>query len=166
MAEGQFREDLYYRLSVLELTIPPLRRRREDIVTLVKHFLKLAGSQRNFSSEALEILKTYDWPGNVRQLRNLVTKLSIMAPEDINCFTAEDVRSMLNKWEIKKTQSAEQTGQQLMSRSINAEKERVMAALGETGYCITAAARMLGVSRNTLYNKIRKYKIDIQKSAK
>ena len=166
MAEGQFREDLYYRLSVLELTIPPLRRRREDIVTLVKHFLKLTGSQRNFSSEALEILKTYDWPGNVRQLRNLVTKLSIMAPEDVNCFTAEDVRAMLNKWEIKKTQSAEQTGQQLMNRSINAEKERVMAALGETGYCITAAARMLGVSRNTLYNKIRKYKIDIQKSAK
>ena len=161
MKEGQFREDLYYRLSVLEVTIPPLRSRRGDIIPLVHHFLRQTGSRHYFSPEALERLKCYAWPGNVRQLRNLVTKLSVTASKDTDCFQLEDVEEILRKWEMDAGSFASEEVQETLA---DREKASIIAALRAVDYQISAAARHLGIHRNTLYNKIKKYSIDIHKT--
>ncbi|MCG8426082.1 MAG: sigma 54-interacting transcriptional regulator [Chromatiales bacterium] len=88
MVEGKFRQDLFYRLNVVMLTIPPLRNRREDIPSLANHFLSRIAAHRNqkqksFSAEAMELLVNFSWPGNVRQLNNLVEQTTVLAPSDI-----------------------------------------------------------------------------------
>jgi two-component system NtrC family response regulator len=97
VTKGRFREDLYYRLSVIPLHIPPLRERREDITALANHFLKKLGAPRGvkFSDQAMSIMKKYDWPGNIRELQNTVErslilrKGSVIEPADINLPTAK-----------------------------------------------------------------------------
>ena len=161
MRAGTFREDLYYRLSVLEITIPPLRERRDDIPLLLQHFLHQMGTRHRFTPESMKRLQSYGWPGNVRQLRNLVTKLSIAAPKGEEFFPTEDVEQILNKWELDAGVSPSEAPKSLSAR----EKEDIIAALQEARYSISAAARSLGISRNTLYNKIKKYSIQIKETA-
>lgn len=79
--EGKFREDLYYRLNVFTLVLPPLTERREDIPLLVSHFLETAPKPARISSDALQILMNYSWPGNVRELRNTVERIALMAED-------------------------------------------------------------------------------------
>jgi transcriptional regulator with PAS, ATPase and Fis domain len=155
VAEGAFREDLYYRLNVLNLTVPPLRMRREDIPLLARHFLarcarSLRKSVLGFSPEALDLLTAYGWPGNVRELENSIERATNLAmgeliqPADLPLETRQ--RAMLRAYEP-------QPAQDLSSHEMHA----IVAALKSTGGNIRLAARQLNVSRGGLYNKMSRF---------
>lgn len=149
--QEQFREDLYYRLNVFPVDVPPLRNRKEDIPLLLDHFLKIQSTktgkpQKQFSKNAMNILtKHYDWPGNVRELQNLVERLctiikeDVIHPRDISFFT-------FSKQEI--------TDLSLKDAVSLFEKQYIQEALDKTHGNRTKAAELLGIHRNTLQNKL------------
>ncbi len=150
---GRFREDLFYRLCVLDLELPPLRERREDIELLAYHFLrKLAPGLnplvRGFSALALQQMHAYQWPGNVRELRNRVERALVMCEKRVICPLDLQL------------EPAPQTEEQptLAEVRAQAEQQAMQSALNATGNNIVAAARQLGVSRVTLYRMLDKYK--------
>lgn len=157
--EGKFREDLYYRLSAIEIQIPPLRERREDIMLLMNHFLAQINLDTPFTPEAVALIKDYDWPGNVRQLRNLATKLSLL--DDRTVFDCQDVMQALKLEPVKPPKAASGN---LGDGVRDVEREMVVRALEECNMCISHAARKLGISRSTLYSKIKKLEIALEKS--
>lgn len=150
-AEGRFREDLYYRVNVFSIAIPPLRERREDIPPLAEHFLKRFTQSMNkpvtrFAVETLELMREFDWPGNVRELQNaieravLVCKTSEIQPDDLPL------------------QVSDSRGKPSNGRSLSdVERQHVKKMLEETGWNVYQAARLLEIDRVTLYNKIKKY---------
>ena len=153
-----FRADLYYRLAVLPLRVPPLRERKEDIPLLVKHFLDSSIRQHGRSSlrvhlDAHRALDQYNWPGNVRELENLVERAVVTCPHSTmhapdffgNQAILHDPNGDLNSV----SKAARQT----------AERERILQALSETQGDKTRAARLLKISRSNLYNKLRTYQI-------
>jgi len=155
VAEGAFREDLYYRLNVLNLTVPPLRMRREDIPLLARHFLtrcarSLRTSVQGFAPDALELLSAYAWPGNVRELENSIERATNLATGEL--IQAADLpletrpRATLRHHEP-------QPAQDLSSHEMHA----IVAALKSTGGNIRLAARQLNVSRGGLYNKMSRF---------
>jgi DNA-binding NtrC family response regulator len=156
VAQGRFREDLFYRLNVIEIRIPPLRERREDIPLLAAHFIaKLApevGKPVTEASEgALRILMDHDWPGNVRELENaieraLVTSRASVLAEDDFAFLASAARE--RAWTVPPNMSLEQL-----------EAEAIKAALARTAGNVKEAAAQLGIDRSTLYEKIKRYEI-------
>jgi two-component system, NtrC family, response regulator AtoC len=150
--DGDFREDLFYRLNVIPITLPPLRDRRDDIPLLVEHFLDHLNIETNrriegVSAEALAVLMRYDWPGNVRELRNVlerglvVAKGSLVQPDDLG-LTVSAMRS-----------DAFDTSLSLEE----VERRHITAVLQGSGGNVTQAARTLAIDRVTLYNKIKKY---------
>jgi DNA-binding NtrC family response regulator len=155
VAQGSFREDLYYRLNVFSITLSPLRDRREDIPLLVEHFVKKHSSAMNkhvssVSAEALELLKAHDWPGNTRELQNaieravLVCKGQEIQPCDLP-FHPGNSKPLSN------------------SKSLSAlEAQHIKRVLDETGWNISRAARWLEIDRVTLYNKINKYQLRLE----
>lgn len=154
---GKFREDLFYRLNVIALTVPPLRDRTEDIPLLAKYFLEQF-SQRNhkafhgFSPRAMDLLLRYAWPGNVRELENVVERAVILAPGDL--ITERDLPMGLQETGIDHFPEVE-------VRSLeDAERKAIMRTLAEVDNNKSAAARILGVSRVTLRNKIRKFGLE------
>jgi DNA-binding NtrC family response regulator len=147
--EGDFREDLFYKLNVFSLTIPPLRERRSDIPLFCNYFLKkIAGSMNKpmtgFSAEAWDRLRTYDWPGNVRELRNAIERAIVVARD--SGITVDDLP-------IPRTQKAAPEDEKLRS----VEKAHILNVLEQTGWNITRSAQMLRIDRVTLYNKMKKY---------
>ncbi|MBY8972137.1 sigma 54-interacting transcriptional regulator [Pseudomonas sp. P867] len=155
VAEGAFREDLYYRLNVLNLTVPPLRMRREDIPLLARHFLQrcarsLRKPVQGFSPEALALLSAHGWPGNVRELENAIERATNLAmgeliqPADLPLETQQ--RATLRLYQP-------QPAQDLSSHELHA----IVAALKNTGGNIRLAARQLNVSRGGLYNKMGRF---------
>jgi two-component system response regulator HydG len=153
--DGGFREDLYYRLNVVNIEMPPLRARGEDVMTLAERFLKSFNQKnqrelRGFSPEARLRLLAYHWPGNVRELMNLVERAVIMAPGPL--IEARDLPGSLL--------SAEPLGQaQLRAGMTIEDMERALIekTLEATGGNRTQAAEMLGITRKTLQNKIKEY---------
>lgn len=151
VSEKQFREDLYYRLSVFELYVPPLRDRGADIQLLVNHFLETFKEKHgrrdlNLSDEAKQRLLAYQWPGNVRQLRNVIDSAVIMA--DSNLILPEDLGL------------SEATGERMESlRMDHWERKLITEALSRTEGNVPNAAKLLGISRATLYRKIEEYGI-------
>lgn len=146
---GTFREDLYYRLNVFSISIPPLRERRSDILLLCNYFLKKLATSINkpiteFSSEAMEQLKTYHWPGNVRELKNAIERAVVVAKG--SCITVDDLP-------IPPCPKAVPEDQRLEA----VESAHIKNVLEETGWNITRAAEILNIDRTTLYNKIEKY---------
>jgi DNA-binding NtrC family response regulator len=148
---GEFREDLFWRLDVVSVEIPPLRDRREDIPLLARHFAEQLGRSMNrknlqLTPAALEALRECDWPGNVRELQNAIERAIVLGRKDV--VDAKDLP----------TRPA--GGPAASARSL-AELERVhiQRTLDETGWNITHAAAILEVDRGTLYNKIRKYEL-------
>ncbi|WP_370980914.1 sigma-54-dependent transcriptional regulator [Agaribacterium sp. ZY112] len=147
--EGRFREDLYYRLNVLELQLPALRDRPEDIVPLLNHFL---GSERDLEPEASQKLQRYAWPGNVRELENSVQRAILLS--DSRTISLADFGLNMQG--------------QVVTASGNVEpnKQDVEQAIKEYRGVITHAARALGLSRQALYRRIEKFQIEISSDVK
>jgi two-component system response regulator AtoC len=151
--EGQFREDLYYRLKVVTMNLPPLKERREDILPLAEHFLKKYTEENNkglinFSPEVIEFMLHYAWPGNVRELENIVEHGVILSKN--NTITLAELPS-----DIIQPISAEEKTIEAITRN------HIFKVLEETRGNISRAAEILGVRRMTLYNKLKKYKLSV-----
>lgn len=151
----RFREDLYYRLNVIELTVPPLRERREDIPLLVKHFLARAirgndVSAATVSDEAMAALTNYNWPGNVRELANAIERAAILSSGEIKC---EDLPpKMQQKISAEK---GRRDGVNLTLEEV--ERRYVLDVLARSEDDKTMAARVLGIDLSTLYRKLKRY---------
>jgi two-component system nitrogen regulation response regulator NtrX len=162
IASGRFREDLYYRLNVVPITVPPLRQRREDIPLLVNHFLasllsEAGAGRRRLTPDAVAALAARDWPGNVRELRNAVERLVILAPgEEI---TAADVASLVGGGGDA-TVSALLTCATFEAFKQEAERSFLTAKLAENDWNVSETARKLDMPRSNLYKKIEKYRLE------
>jgi len=162
--EGKFRQDLFHRVYVFPLTLPPLRERREDIPLLVAHFAKLIGAQNNwksipFSAEAIHALSAYSWPGNIRELRNVVERLMLLATTEE--VTADTVRSALPSG-VSGPMPDTRSGP-LADRVESFERETILAELSRHNYHITNVAKALGLERSHFYKKAGQLGIDVQK---
>ena len=157
---GKFRPDLYYRLSSAEIRIPPLRARREDIPLIARHLIAKAGLNLSLSPGAMEVLMGYHWPGNVRELRNVVRWCSFLESEAP--ITAEEVLQVLADPDDDAAQAPLPRPAQVSLGG--SERRALMEALEQDKFNLTLAARRLGISRTTLYNKIRKHGIQIKKT--
>ncbi|MBJ6751077.1 sigma-54 interaction domain-containing protein [Geomonas anaerohicana] len=151
--QGTFRRDLYYRLNTISITLPPLRERGDDVVVLAKYFFQRFGAVeqnelQGFSPAALAAISAYHWPGNVRELINKVRRALVMAsgkaiePEDLELPRVVPFT------------------RQKQSCALASSREQIIDVLEQTGYCVTRAARVLGVSRPTLYASMRRHGID------
>lgn len=158
--KGQFREDLYYRLHVIPLTIPPIRNRREDIVPFCLHFLeyfcKKYNLKKSFSDGVLEELEQYQWPGNVREIRNFVERMVVMTPPGITEISSIP-SGMLSSQEISAAQPEFPVLSDAPGNNTRLTKEAILAALNASNGNREKAAQMLGISRRYLQYKIREY---------
>ncbi|NVM25784.1 MAG: sigma 54-interacting transcriptional regulator, partial [Desulfobacterales bacterium] len=152
--EGRFREDLYYRLNVIPIVIPPLRERKDDIPLLAEHFLETyfsANSKaiRGFTKEVMQVFMDYDWPGNVRELQNVIEHAVILAKGEVIAVgdLPHDLKETLPRIEEDVT-SLKTT-----------EKNLILRVLQEVKGNKYQAAKKLGITRSTLYGKLRKYGI-------
>jgi DNA-binding NtrC family response regulator len=160
--DGVFREDLYYRLNVLKIIIPPLRERREDIPLIVRHYLQLKQDKRgrkvSFAREAMELLARQNWPGNVRELLNVVERTVINSPENI--VTAENLRNQFEPtYEVlvSEAEFVPKIGDPLTLKEI--EKRHIELILKKNNWVVAKAAKVLGIDRGTLDDKIEKYEL-------
>lgn len=153
----EFREELYYRLNVISIFIPPLRDRKDDIIPLAEHFLKVYGTKMNrnvsrISSEARQVMTNYEWPGNVRELENAIERAVVLAQSDT--IASEDLpfnkiqqpsiiqKAIREQWNLKKL-----------------EKEYIMSTLAECSWNHSRASEKLGIARNTLWRKLKGYNV-------
>jgi Nif-specific regulatory protein len=160
VAEGRFREDLYYRLKVFPLRVPPLRERREDIPLLADHFLKrytaeLGKATGGFSQQAMELLQGYDWPGNVRELQNEVQRLMIQV--DTGGFITPDLLSPRIRQVEGMVERVKPTKGTLKEMMDQLERWLLIEALREHQNNKTAAAKALGITREGLHKKLRAF---------
>ncbi len=161
--EGKFREDLYYRLDVLQIHMPSLRERKEDIPLLLKHYLNVFNSENernitSFSSQALESLIDYDWPGNVRELRNAVERIVVMTINDI--IGVNDIPGHIRYKGSSNPLTNIMPGGNGLDINEN-EKLMIVKALQKCNGNRTEAAKQLGISRRTIIRKIKKFGLDL-----
>ncbi len=151
-AEGNFREDFFYRINVIIIEIPPLRKRKEDIALLVEHFLIKYSQETNkkvdhVTSDAMGLLKQYDWPGNVRELENAIERAVVLSksrtlrPEDFSFIQPSGI----------------QFSESLSLREM--EKEYIQKILEENTWNVTQSAKILGINRVTLHKMIKRYNL-------
>jgi len=154
--KGNFREDLFYRLNVIPIEVPPLRERREDIPELVDYFLQYFATEhgqmpRRITPDGLKILVSYDWPGNIRELRNLIERLVIMTPS--NTITAKNVligeRARADYFSLNALKDARESF----------EKDFITKKLEENNWNISKTAEVLDIERSNLHRKIKAYDI-------
>ena len=151
IAGGKFREDLFYRLSVVPIRVPALRERPEDVRALVPYFLDEFCRRNNFrartvDADVLSILERHTWPGNVRELRNLVERMAILTAGDR--ITVESIP-------LDVREPAVPRGGGLQDVRDGAERERIRQALEQVDWNVSAAARILGTERTSLHKRIR-----------
>jgi two-component system response regulator HydG len=157
VTEGTFRRDLYFRLNVLALRVPPLRQRRQDIPLLVAHFLECLGRdngvEKTISDDALKTLLNYDWPGNVRELENCLERACALS--STNEIQLRDLPTQVYSAPV------ELTGMPQPSAAIvpiaELEKQTILAALAQVNGDKMLAARLLGIGKTTLYRKLKEY---------
>jgi len=158
---GKFREDLYYRLNVVPLYIPPLRERREDIPLLVSHFLsefcrEYGKREKMISASAMEVLKDYHWPGNVRELKNLIERLIIMVSSNTIC--PQDIQSSLRP--VTPADVGRPRGEEtLREAGEQFERDYILERLRANNWNISRTAEKLGIERSTLHRKMNDYGI-------
>ena len=151
--EGKFREDLYYRLNVVTINVPPLRDRREDIPLLANHFLHkftMANSKKinGISGEAMKMLIGYHWPGNIRELENVIERAVVVSKTDE--IIPNDLTEVVQKGLKEST-----------PRTLDeSEKSHISRILEDNDWNISKSAAELSIDRATLYSKIKKYKIE------
>ena len=158
---GKFREDLYHRLNKLEINLPPLRERREDIPLLVRHFLNLQRKKmgKNINGVSRQVQKLfikYEWPGNIRELLNVLESAALISKKDFIDVT--DLPKYLQKISSKDTRIPF-IDREKLSTLDELEKEYILHLLKLTNTNLRKTAGILNVSRTTLYNKLKKYKI-------
>ena len=144
--EGRFREDLYYRLNVIDLHLPALKDRSGDVPLLVNRYLKEFGG-KSVSPDAMRLMETYAWPGNVRELRNAVEKMCVLSPSGE--IGVDDVPDEMKRESSKMLSTSGTLGE--------TEKAKILAVLEEVGGNRTKAAERLGISRRTIYRKLEEY---------
>jgi two-component system nitrogen regulation response regulator NtrX len=162
--QGRFREDLFFRLSVVPITIPPLRERRQDIAVLAEHFMATISRAygrraRRLSPEAMARLQAYDWPGNVRELRNVIERLLIMGHDPM--VEADEVGFLRGDGtpEGRREEAAETAGQRLAEARDAFEREFILRTLARAQGNMSRTAEMLGLERSNLYKKMRAFGI-------
>jgi PAS domain S-box-containing protein len=157
--EGRFRKDLFHRLGQFQLRVPPLRERPEDIAALASHFLSLKAADKSFTGEALAALQAHPWPGNIRELRNLVAKLA-MSSENRQ-ITGGEVSVELSGQLAGDPMAKVRTSAAVPIGNLdNMEEQMIIRALDQTGGHRAQAAEQLGISRRTLSRKLREYGIE------
>ncbi|MCX8070703.1 MAG: nif-specific transcriptional activator NifA [Thermodesulfovibrionales bacterium] len=162
VSQGLFREDLFYRLNVVPIFLPPLRNRKEDIPILIDHFLKSFNRENNknitISSEALSMLISHDWPGNVRELENTIERLVVMSKG--NTINKDDLpinikeQNIKHKYDHKIKEALPLTIEEI-------EKTKIVSALVKSGWVQSKAARFLGITPRQIGYKIKKYNIQL-----
>jgi PAS domain S-box-containing protein len=152
--DGRFRQDLFHRLGQFQLRVPPLRERPEDIVALAEHFLRLKAPRKNFSPKAISALLSHSWPGNIRELRNLVAKVAMESAG------VEIDFSRLNAALTDEPTAQRQTASMPVGNLESMEEQMIIKALERTGGQRTLAAEQLGISRRTLSRKLKEYSIN------
>jgi two-component system nitrogen regulation response regulator NtrX len=162
--KGTFRDDLYFRLNVIPMRVPPLMERIEDIPELVTEFMKDIAlntnlEQKEFSSDAIEVLNRYHWPGNVRELKNLVERLAIMIPEKV--IHAKDIPPPFNKESAMKEGVESYLSSDSYKEAKNKfEKAFIVKKLREFNGNISQTAEAIGIERSNLHKKIKAYGLD------
>lgn len=154
--EGKFRDDLYYRLNVVSIQVPPLRERKEDIPLLAEHFLKKYSIENKkdikwIQQDAMNLLMKYDWPGNVRELENIIERAVVVARGD--SIGPEELPPTLHVTEKKHIKPI------VTKKLKDVEKEHIAYVLKVNNWNIKKSANLLGIDRTTLYNKIKKYNL-------
>ncbi len=154
--DGTFREDLFYRLNVIPIVLPPLRERADDIEALARHFVQALGATHgrkvSLAADAVPLLRAQPWPGNVRQLQNFLERLVVLSPGDE--LSAADVTRELSRAGAPTATPAQASGGLLDDKRKDAERTAVQDALTQAKGNRALAARLLGVSRRTLYYKL------------
>lgn len=163
ISNGDFREDLYHRLNEFSITSPSLKDRSDDIVLFAEYFLDKVNAQLNknvigFAPEVIQLFYKYDWPGNLRELQNVIKKATLLAQSNI-IKVIDLPLEITNPFEIK---SHPQPNHSKTSYSLkDSEKEQILQALRDTDNNKTKAAELLNITRKTLYNKLKEYGIDL-----
>ena len=160
-AKGDFREDLYHRLNEFKIDVPPLRRRGEDLQIFVQHFVDKANQElgrnvRRLSSEVMDVFMRYDWPGNLRELNNVIKRLVLLSKEEeatLNGLPSEMISAL-------EEEQQKPSGSNLKAIQESHEKEMIEKVLQEVRYNKSKAAKLLNIDRKTLYYKIEKYQIE------
>ncbi len=168
VAEGRFREDLYYRLNVIPVHLPPLRERIEDIPLLVKHFLSKYGNGKSpkktdFSKKALSTLMRYRWPGNVRELENLVERMVVLCDSPV--IEMEELPEKILSGSMSPLSAVPsidlpETGIDLSTAVYEFERSIIIQALNKSNWVKNRAAKLLHVNRTTLVEKIKKQRLE------
>jgi two-component system, NtrC family, response regulator AtoC len=165
VARGQFREDLYYRLNVVSIVIPPLRERKQDIPSLVEHFLHLHGRKASIAPDALSLLCEHHWPGNVRELENTIARALVLArgklinKTDILLLNSDAPASAAHWTDMVSLQTGWKDNLELLERSL------VERALSVSQGNKSRAAEILGIHRRLLYEKLRQYNMEAKEIA-
>jgi two-component system nitrogen regulation response regulator NtrX len=164
IAKGEFRQDLFYRLNVIPIVVPPLRDRKEDIPLLVQHFIEQFCAEngkpiKQVSPEAINILKSHDWPGNVRELRNIVERLVIMVESDTIAAS-----SMLSAIHIDQPRIKPEEPRSLRDMVDEYEKKLILTELEANDDNVSQTAKNLSIDRANLYRKLRAWGIVKSKS--
>lgn len=159
--EGKFREDLYYRLNVIPIELPPLRERKQDIPILVEHYLKKSIKDNDLTPktidrEALDLLVQHFWPGNIRELRNILERLSIMVPNDT--IRQKDVKDSLLGF--KKANEMAERGD-LKHAKDEFERQYIIKTLQNFDGNVSRASKALGIERTHLYRKLKSLNIQV-----
>jgi formate hydrogenlyase transcriptional activator len=163
VANKQFRADLYYRLNVIPIFLPPLRERAQDIPLLVEYFVKKLSARLNkpidsIPEEVMEILKAHDWPGNIRELQNVIERAVVLAPDSVLRPALTELKQMTKQPSAAATRTLAE-----------AEREHILEVLKQTDWLIggrDGAATRLGLPRTTLVYKMRKLGIETRRSSR
>jgi DNA-binding NtrC family response regulator len=166
--QGTFRADLFHRVYVFPIVLPPLRERKEEIPVLVEYFAAQVAAQngwrpKHFSAEALEILKRYAWPGNVRELRNVVERILLLSSNET--IAAEEANAAMPA--SRDAEPASDTGSGTLAQRMESfEREALLTELRRHHHHMTNAARALGLERSHLYKKCQQLGIDLRSERK
>jgi DNA-binding NtrC family response regulator len=160
--EGRFREDLFYRLNVFSLHLPPLRERKEDIPLIVDHLLEKSKRPVEISSTALQLLMASSWPGNIRELQNIIERAAVICDGDFiePEHLPQSITAMINETGEVLPQLPANTS--LDHRLNEIEKGMIIEALRKTGGVQIRATELLGINQRSLWHRIKKHNIDVK----
>ena len=158
VSQGAFRKDLYFRLNVVKLRVPPLRERKQDIPLLISHFLqklsRLNGAERTISDEAVKLMRAYYWPGNVRELENFLEGTAVLSSSPV--LQVADLPSHIRNPRVARLRSFLPPGGGITPLA-ELEKQAILSAIDSANGDKLLAARLLGIGKTTLYRKLREY---------